>query len=336
MKLKSALRRAALLALCAALMLPAAGAVGGSVSSASPVSDRFWGTISHLKNDRLLLTNDTGAEGTMDQLILRVGENTLILDAATGDPIALDSIEDGETVYVNTDTIMLLSYPAQTGAQLILANLPADMAAPDYYQVTGFSMISTMMTENNVITATISTDLGDTLTFHLTDKLDESGARQYILQDEVEISAYRTRNIVTVPDLIPGTRILVWKDAAGTPSRILVFPYTYRGYLEVQDKFAVIDGDMVIEGSRMGEDGEPLLPLRHVCESLGMTVRWNQADRSITVSRDGAEVFSCTLGEEEAQKGGETVWLTAPTAENGTTYLHARDLAELLGYYFVG
>ena len=73
MKLKSALRRAALLALCAALMLPAVGAVGGSASSSCPVSDRFWGTISHLENDRLLLTNDTGAEGTMDQLILRVG-----------------------------------------------------------------------------------------------------------------------------------------------------------------------------------------------------------------------------------------------------------------------
>lgn len=336
MKLKSALRRAALLALCSALLLPAASAAHGNSAAAAPTSDRFWGTISHLENDRLLLTNDTGAEGTMDQLVLHVGENTLILDAATGDPIALDSIEDGETVYVNTDTIMLLSYPAQTGAQLILANLPADMAAPDYYQVTGFSMISTMMTENNVITATVSTDLGDTLTFHLTDKLDESGARQYILQDEVEISAYRTRNIVTVPDLIPGTRILVWKNAEGAPSRVLVFPYTYRGYLEVQDKFAVIDGDMVIEGCRTDADGKPLLPLRPVCEALGMTVRWNQADRSITVSRDGAEVFSCTLGQEEAQKGGETVWLSAPTAENGTTYLRARDLAALLGYYFVG
>ena len=336
MKLKSVLRRAALAALCAALLLPAASAAHGNSAAAAPTSDRFWGTVSHLESDRLLLTNDTGAEGTMDQLILHVGENTAIVNAATGDPLTLDSIADGETIYVNTDTIMLLSYPAQTGAQLILAKLPADMAAPDYYQVTGFSMISTMMTENNVITATVSTDQGDTLTFHLTDKLDESGARQYILQDEVEISAYRTKNIVTVPDLIPGTRILVWKNAEGAPSRVLVFPYTYRGYLEVQDKFAVIDGDMVIEGCRPDADGEPLLPLRHVCESLGMTVRWNQGDRSITVSRDGAEVFTCTLGEEEAQKNGASVWLTAPTAENGTTYLYARDLAELLDFYYVG
>lgn len=338
MKLKHSLRRLAALALCAALLIPAAGAADVSAPADPaplPATHRTWGTVTHLEGGSLMLQNDTGAENTMDELILHVDENTLILNAATGMPIALADVKDGETVYVNTSPVMTMSLPAQTYAVLILAQLPADMAAPAYYEVTGFQMISTKMTQNNRITATVSTDQGDKLTFSLTDKLDESGARQYILKDAVEFTPYLTRNIVSVLDLVPGARILVWADAAGKPSKVMVFPYAYRGYLEVLGDTVLLNGETTIPG-RPSDDllGLPQLPLRSVCEALGLTVTWNAKTRALAVAEGDTVLFTYALGATSAQANGETVDLVAPAeTEGGAVYLRALDLAGLLNLY---
>lgn len=341
MKLRSVFRRFLLLTLCAALMLPAAGAVNAGLQPAPdsvPTTYRTWGVLSRTGDGTLLLTNDSGEDGTYDRLILHTGADTLVLDAATGDPLTLDAIADGETVCVNIDTMILESDPAQTYAHLILANLPADAEAPGYYQVTDFRMTSTLAMEDNAITAEVHTDYGLILWFYLTDKLDETGARQYILKEEsaVEIAAFRTKNIVSVPDLIPGTRFLLWTDATGKPTRILTLPYGYRGYLETVKEFdsAMLNGVDFIEGAKKDADGQLMLPLRALCETLGLTVEWKRADSSITVSDQGETVFTCTLGSDEVHKNGALAYLqTVTKAENGVTDLRAFDLAWLLDLY---
>lgn len=343
MKLRSIFRRLLTLTLCTALMLPAAGAINAGLQPApdsAPTTYRTWGTISRTEDGSLLLTNDSGEDGTYDQLILHYSADTLIVDAVTGDPLTLDDVRDGDTVCVNIDTMMLQSYPAQTFVYLILTNLPeapenaVDPGAPGWYQVTGYQMVSTLAMENNAITVEVQTDYGMTLWFYLTDKLDEAGNRQLILKEEsaVDIAAFRTKNIVSVTDLTPGTRFLLWSDSTGKPTMIRTLPYGYRGWLESD----ILNGTTPIKGAKRDADGQLMLPLRALCESLGLTVDWKRADNSITVSAQGETVFTCTIGSDEVHKNGAMAYLqTVTQAENGVTYLRAFDLAWLCDLYWI-
>ena len=342
MKNRSVFRRLLALTLCMALMMPAAGAVNAGLQPApdsNPTSYRTWGTLTRTKEGFLLLTNDSGESGTYDQLILHADRNTLILDAVTGEPLTLDAIKDGDTVCVNIDTMILPSEPAQTYVYLILANLPEDAEVPGYYQVTDFNVTSTLAMENNAITVEVHTDFGLILWFYLTDEIDETGARRLILKEEsaVDIAALRTKNIVSVTDLTPGTRFLLWSDSAGKPIMIRTLSNSYRGWLTAMPEYddAMLNTVTPIEAKK-DADGQLMLPLRALCETLGLTVQWNAADNTIVVSDNSMTVFTCTIGNDEVHKNGAMAYLqTVTRAENGVTWLRAFDLAWLLDLYLI-
>lgn len=343
MKHRSLFRRLLALTLCTALMLPAAGAVNAGLPPApdsAPTSYRTWGTLSRTAEGPLLLTNDSGEEGTYDRLILHCSRNTLLLDAVTGEALTLDDLPDGSEVVVSVDTMMLMSEPAQTYAYLILANLPDDAEAPGYYQVTDYQLTSTFAMEHNAITLELHTDFGIILWFYLTDELDENGARRLILKEEsaVDIAPLSGDGAVLVTDLTPGTRFLLWCDSTGKPTRIRTLASAYRGWLEVIPAYdsAMLNGTTLIPGAKKDADGQLMLPLRALCESLGLTVDWNAADNTVTVSDRGAAVFTCTIGSDEAHKNDALTYLqTVTRAENGVTFLRAFDLAWLCDLYLV-
>lgn len=342
MKHRSIFRRLLALTLCAALMLPAAGAVHAGLPptpDSEPTTCRTWGTLTRTAEGPLLLTNDSGEEGTYDQLILHCNRNTLLLDAVTGEALTLDDIADGETVCVNVDTMMLMSYPAQTYAHLILANLPADAEAPGYYQVTDHLMTSTLAMEHNAITLELHTDFGIVLWFYLTDELDGNGAYRMILKEEsaVDIAPLNGDGTVSVTDLTPGTRFLLWCDSTGKPTMIRTLPNAYRGWLTVLPTYdeAMLNSETAIPAKK-DADGRLMLPLRTLCETLGLTVQWNAADNTIAVADGDAIVFTCTIGNDEAHKNGEMAYLeTVTRAQDGVTWLRASDLAWLCNLYLV-
>ena len=83
-------------------------------------------------------------------------------------------------------------------------------------------------------------------------------------------------------------------------------------------------------------DGRLMLPLRALCEMLGLTVQWNAADNTIAVADGDAIVFTCTIGNDEAHKNGEMAYLeTVTRAQDGVTWLRASDLAWLCDLYLV-
>lgn len=51
----------------------------------------------------------------------------------------------------------------------------------------------------------------------------------YQVWQDAQVKPYLTRNRVTYQDLLPGTRVLVWADDKGQASKIIVFPYEYKG-----------------------------------------------------------------------------------------------------------
>ena len=104
-----------------------------------------------------------------------------VVDACTGVP---DILHDGEDACVWLSEAMTLSFPPQNAPLLVAVNLPAEGELPQLHEIE--------RVEGNALFTTCGERLR--------------------LAPETELFPYRTRQIVTAADLIPGVRILAWGD----------------------------------------------------------------------------------------------------------------------------
>ena len=253
------------LILCAALLaIPAAAAEGDSSEAATtrPGPVQVWGTLTWLDDGGLLVQNSS-EDAAISEVILH-GESIICLDAVTGAPMDIEDLKDGDTIYAWVGPAMTMSLPPHATAQLILGNIPADYAVPQYYEIV--SVTPQAMAAIYPAPALTWTEV------------TAAGGTTLKITDEATLTPYLTKNIVRLEDLIPGTRILVWSDSQGEPEKVLVFPYEYRGYMTVSDEGVVsVNGSTVSQSVKKTEDGDTLLPIRAVAEALGMKVHWDAA-----------------------------------------------------------
>lgn len=184
---------------CSAV-LTAAGAAD-SHAKEIPVSEPLfvYGTI-HKDDGRFTLKNVHG-DTAFDEVVLNVSEETKILDAVNGLPVAMEDIREGEGVYAYISHAMTLSLPPQSYASMIICQVPADFAAPIYETVES-------LTQNSDGTALLSTVRGN----------------QYQIDGNTSFLPYLTRNIVTMQDLTIGRTCLVWKSGyTDTAGKIVIF-----------------------------------------------------------------------------------------------------------------
>ena len=136
--MKNMISRVLALTLCAAVVcaLPAFAAEtadngAGAPAYMAPV--RVWGTVTRLENGAVLLKN-SNEEDPYHEVVLHVADTTPVVDAVTGLPLDR-ALRDGETVYAWVGPAMTLSLPPHATARIIVANIPQDAGAPQYYQV---------------------------------------------------------------------------------------------------------------------------------------------------------------------------------------------------------
>ena len=265
-----------------------------------------WGTLTKQEDGGLLIQNDS--EGAAYPEIILHGESILFLDAVTGEEISQDSISDGSTVYAYVGPAMTMSLPPQATAHLILANLPADFAAPQYDQIASVTpqAVAAIYPTPALTWTEFTTTGGDTLK----------------ITDEAALSRFQSEDAVRLEDLVPGTRILVWSSSEGTPERVMVFDYTYRGYVTCDDAGVVsVSGTPLSQRAKTIGENLALLPVRAVAEALDLTVSW--VDRQAVVS-DG-ETDLLTISPDIAED--------ICVMENGTLYLDAGTLARSLNLF---
>ena len=138
----------------------------------------------------------------------------------------------------------------------------------------------------------------------------------------------------------------MWSDAQGQPEKVLVFPYEYRGYLTVSEEGTVsVNGGVVAQNVKTTEDGDTLLPIRAVAESLGMQVYWDHQKGAVVAYGDDMEKPEGLTTETllTALPGGAVCGVNSQgetyetygtcVKENGVTYLSAHTLANLLDFY---
>ena len=194
------------------LLAQAAGnATGAGAYVPNPQYTVISGTVAHQKDGGLLMSTSTG-EPTEDYILWT--EGVMILDAVSGEPVDAKSIKGGSTVYawLGAQTAVAMSLPPQVTPELLLVNVPADYKVPQYDVIVRSDGLTGLGIPNR---SGMSVTLSD-------------GTVYQVWQD-AQVKPYLTRNRVTYQDLLPGTRVLVWADDKGQASKIIIFPYEYKG-----------------------------------------------------------------------------------------------------------
>lgn len=173
----------------AVLLSAALPAQAKAEEAALPVSEPLcvYGTI-HREGERILLTGVNG-DTNLDELVLNISEETRILDAVNGFPVAEESLAEGEVVYAYISQAMALSLPPQSHASLILCQIPADFGAPLFE--TAFRL--TALDASSFLLTTVR-------------------GNEYIIDGSTVLLPYLTRNMVTAADLTAGRTFLVWTN----------------------------------------------------------------------------------------------------------------------------
>lgn len=326
--MKKPLFRLLSLALCAAMLaVPAAAGEGPSDPLIMPISAQvparmgpvqIWGSATRLEDGSLLIENDTDG-AVHDAVIVRLGDAP-VLDAVSGLPLAPDSLKDGDTVYAWVGPAMTMSLPPQTSATVVVANIPADYAVPQYYEVAEIQpqAVAAIYPAPPLTKVTLTAVGGTTLT----------------ITDDAVLAPHLTKNIVTLESLAPGEHILVWKDAAGAVTKVLVFPYAYRGYIDWSEENQVRLSGQLLDAPGRTVDGVVYLPVRAVAQAVGCDVTW-ESGKGAVVSATGETVFSVLPGASEAQTpDGGWSFLGTCFIDQGVTYLPAEALSMLLNLFW--
>ena len=282
---------------------------------------RVWGQVSAWEGEGLFLKNDN-EEDPFREIVLHLGEAPVV-DAATGLPLDMETLKEGDTLYAWIGPAVTMSLPPQAAALAVVGNVPADAAAPEFCQVSGAAVVPAPGGDGSA-------------------RIPLLGGEMLEVNGETVYTPWLTRQVVRMEDLVPGARAMVWKDAEGMAEKVLLFPYAYQTYIAWEkDGSASVSGQALTASGRtvkQAETGEDvvLLPIRAVAEAAGCEVRWDK-DLGAVVSRGGETVFSVRPGSTEVRTAGEDTWESGVPClfEDGVTYLPAWELAELLNLFYL-
>ena len=322
-----------LAALSAALCVPAFAAEAPAEKASEEAAEapaeklppfvRVWGKVSPWDGEGIYLKND-GDDSYVNEVVIHPGDAPAV-DGVTGLPMDLEKVKEGDTLYVWTGPAMALSMPPQMSALVIVGNVPADAAAPEFAEIARHVSKFAPEDKKNPV-------------FSLT------GGETLEVTDKTVFTPWLTRQMVRMEDLNPGDRALVWKDKNGAAEKVQLLPGVYQGYVStfatMHDVRIAVNGGFdaerdqgVPQFSGQRTDKGVMAPIRGVAEAAGYEVRWDKA-LGVVVSRDGETVFSVQPGAETVQTPEGEGYLSAPCLkEGGTTYLPLEDLCHWLNLY---
>ena len=315
-----------LAALSAALCVTAAAAETAPAAEEPeklPPFVQVWGKVSPWEGEGIYLKNDD-KDSHLNEVVIHPGDAPAV-DGATGLPLDLEKVKEGDTLYVWTGPAMALSLPPQMSALVIVGNVPVGAAAPEFCEIARRAVSPAPGDKGNP-------------TFALT------GGETLEVTDKTVYIPWLTRQMVRMEDLNPGDRALVWKDKNGAAEKVQLLPGVYQGYVStfatMHDVRIAVNGGFdaerdqgVPQFSGQRTDKGVMAPIRGVAEAAGYEVRWDKA-LGVVVSRDGETVFSVQPGAETVQTPEGEGYLSAPCLkEGGTTYLPLEDLCHWLNLY---
>lgn len=306
------------------LGIPASAAEMSSISDPSaepqveqaPARVLTWGTIqSIIREDGAvsMVTLYRPAERG-GELVLHVSAETIALDSATGKPVGLDRLKEGDSIYAFHSSAMTLSLPPQTAAEAIVTDVPQDA---------GCAMLHTVEQVERVKDGGIRI-------------LTDNGGLYITVDKDAEVSPLYTKNIVSLEDVKQGDRVFAWYNVvlesypgqAYTDKLVLIPGDSEPQTSAPMDSSCqiVIDGDMVLPQKAVVKNNVVMVPLRAVAETLGCKVAWDSAARTATIT-DDTRTMAFTIGMDlyVSAAAPETglIGMTSPIKLGAAPYLDA-------------
>lgn len=146
-----------------------------------------WGQITEINENQIRVQNS--AEGEND-VLLNLNEDTIIIDALTGDPVAKENLKLNESISAYVSQISTRSMPPIRNAYILIVNIPADYMVPQYYRI-----------------GEIVDGKDGSIRF-----LDENKTLIATFDSETELFPYKTKNLLHLNDLKVGSELIVWYD----------------------------------------------------------------------------------------------------------------------------
>ncbi|MBQ7795128.1 MAG: hypothetical protein IJ374_01010 [Lachnospiraceae bacterium] len=194
----------------------------------------FDGTVVSVENGQLTMNRNLGW-GT-EEMIVYLTEETKILDAVNGYPVPVENLGVGEAIRVYAGLTMTMSLPPITNGMVVLCDIPADAGFPIYTDVQELK-------DNGAGGYTLTTIDGTVVT----------------VDTDTMLLPYLTRNMVRPENLVPGTTILLWRDAVNLDAayKIVVFQNEEGFYPQIAMEPQVLQGwKQTEEGWYFYENGE--------------------------------------------------------------------------------
>lgn len=278
------------------------------------------------EGERLLVKIDD------QEVVLKISDETYVIDAQTGYPVNVKDLKAGSSVYVFYSPMMTRSLPPQSNAVAIVTNIVKDKTIPQLFTV------------KEIVS---KTDKSVKL-------LNEEGDLIITLLADQPISPFKTKQNVTIDSVEVGTQLFVWYDvvALSYPGQTASNKTVILGNVcddekeETEDLFevkpvistfdAIPETKIEINGKGLAlgkykiehEEGHVLVPLRVVGEGLGFKVKWNPKTQSVILD-DGSVKTEVIIGVDGYYKASsKAIGLTqtfkfgvAPQIKNGTVYV---------------
>ena len=271
----------------------------------------LYGTA-NINEGFLYIATETG------DVMLNTDENTLFVDG-NGFKTTIEAIENGTSLKVIASQAMTMSLPPQSYAHVVLLS-DDNGGFPIYAEV-----------------ASIVTDDNGNLAFSSKD-----GTYNIIYaQDMTEVAPFATRNIVTAADIKEGSRILVFADimtmslpAMVPANKIVILPDEMVISEEIPVEKVTVNGEEISAdvSAFIEKDSVILLPVRAVCEKVGLDVEWDDTLKAVTVGTvPMGATFNVGLNSYTKAKMMPQTLSSAPIAENGRTYVPVDFFTEILG-----
>ncbi len=282
-----------------------------AVTTTAPTSKyvAFVGTVESVDADAMQVT----VKDAMDQLlVLNISaEETLIVDNETREGAKLSDIEIGSNIYAWHAQMMTMSIPAQTPAYALVVNVAEGSVAPNFIEAEGIMKNDDgsykVLSESQDLFVNIPADT----------KVDLFGTTPSVMR--------------------PGTMFIAWYDAVGmslpaqaSSADILVFPYSYDGYI------SVIGYDVSVNGVRIGQQAcegcaSIMIPIESVARRLGFKVEVSEDGNKVTLI-DGDKTVSYEGGVDTVIVDGEEYFSIAPMVLSKTMFVEYDSLMYFTNY----
>ncbi len=269
------------------------------------------GKISSNEDGQLLITDGNS------ETVINFDENTLFI-TADGNKISKDDINAEDSVTLIADSAMTRSLPPQCYGYIVIKHGEEDATLPIYAE------IATVSEDENGNTVVLSRD----------------GNYRIVIGEETRLMPLATRQIVGLDEIKEGARILVYSDimtmsipAVVPAERVIVLGEEVQGSEDAAEEAKIeeiiVNGEK-IDGKIIDNNGILMLPVRKICEKLGLDVTWNGERKAIAVGtvQMGAE-FNIGVNSYKKAKMMAQQLSAAPVLDEDTTYVPSDFFAEI-------